>query len=267
MQPQFLTSSLCTADALASGSFQKWCELLKERNGHMHRKVWEWAFICQGIHERGFLENGKRGLGFAVGTEPLSALFAKSGASVLATDLSTEDAKQKGWVSTLQHNSSLADLNKRGLCDKETFDRLVEFSFCDMNQIPSHLYGQFDFTWSSCALEHLGSIQKGAEFIYNSIKCLRVGGVAIHTTEFNLSSNSDTVDNQGTVIFRKKDIEEIGAKVYELGHEISINWDRGSTDLDQIIDVPPYTHDPHLKLKLGEYTTTSIGLIIRKCID
>ena len=34
--------------------------------------------------------------------------------------------------------------------------------------------------------------------------------------------------------------------------------------LDKYVDIPPYTQDKHLKLKLGEYTTTSIGLIIKK---
>lgn len=267
MTSKMLTSSLCTAEALSSDSFQSWCVQLGERPGHMHRKVWEWAFICQALQERRFLRPGKRGLGFAVGTEPLSAFFASSGASVLATDLATKEATQAGWVSTTQHASSRPALNSRSLCGQAEFDRLVDFEFCDMNGIPEKYSGEFDFVWSSCALEHLGSIQKGVEFIFNSMNCLRVGGVAVHTTEFNLSSNSDTVEQGGTVIFRRQDIEFIGDALYELGHELGMNWERGQTELDRFVDVPPYTHNPHLKLQLGAYTTTSVGLIVRKCSE
>ena len=34
--------------------------------------------------------------------------------------------------------------------------------------------------------------------------------------------------------------------------------------MDSVIDVPPYSHDPHLKLQIGKYVVTSIGLIIQK---
>lgn len=267
MKSSMLTSSLCTAEALSSESFQSWCLQLGEGPGHMHRKVWEWAFICQALQERQFLRPGMKGLGFAVGTEPLSAFFARMGTRILATDLSTEDATREGWVSSDQHTSSRAALNNRNLCGVPEFDDLVDFEFCDMNHIPEKFAGKFDFTWSSCALEHLGSISKGAEFIFNSMNCLRIGGVAVHTTEFNLSSNSNTVEQGGTVIFRQKDIEGIGDVLYKLGHEIGMNWERGQSEIDRFVDVPPYTHNPHLKLQLGEYTTTSIGLIIRKCSE
>lgn len=265
MKSTMLTSSLCTAEALSSETFQSWCLRLKERPGHMHRKVWEWAFICQALQERHFLKPGMKGLGFAVGTEPLSAFFANLGTRILATDLATEDAAKKGWVSTDQHMSSRVALNNRNLCKQAEFDDLVDFEFCDMNHIPEKFSEQFDFVWSSCALEHLGSIQNGADFILNSINCLRVGGVAVHTTEFNLSSNTDTAESGGTVIFRHQDIEKIGKELYSLGHELGMNWERGQTEIDRFVDVPPYSHDPHLKLQLGQYTTTSIGLIIRKC--
>jgi hypothetical protein len=110
----------------------------------------------------------------------------------------------------------------------------------------------------------LGSIRLGQEFIYNSIDCLKLGGVAIHTTEYNISSRTDTVDNHGTVIFRRCDIEEVIETLSAQGHEINMDWDEGDGPADQYIDVPPYQHDPHLKLWVGEFTTTSIGLIIRK---
>lgn len=35
-------------------------------------------------------------------------------------------------------------------------------------------------------------------------------------------------------------------------------------EADRFIDEPPYAHGPHLRLRFGDYVTTSIGLIIEK---
>ncbi|MBV5337004.1 MAG: hypothetical protein J0653_03215, partial [Deltaproteobacteria bacterium] len=65
-----------------------------------------------------------------------------------------------------------------------------------------------DFCWSSCSLEHLGSIKAGLDFIKASLKTLKVGGVAVHTTEYNVSSDEATIDNNPTlVLFRRCDIQ------------------------------------------------------------
>ena len=66
----------------------------------LHRKMWEWLFICEALFERGMLRPGRRGLGFGVGKEPLVALFASMGVEVLATDLDPERAREQGWTET-----------------------------------------------------------------------------------------------------------------------------------------------------------------------
>ena len=45
--------------------------------------------------------------------------------------------------------------------------------------IDTDCHGQFDFVWSACAFEHLGSILNGLEFVVNSVKCLKPGGVVL----------------------------------------------------------------------------------------
>jgi SAM-dependent methyltransferase len=259
-----LTSCLCTEQRLRSPEFQTWCELLGEGRGHMHRKIWEFCFICEALAERGLLTSANQGLGFAVGEEPLSSLFASRGVDIVATDLATEEAQKIGWVDSGEHASGMAILNKRNLCDPELFNEHVKFQFCNMNYIPDTFDGKFDFVWSACALEHLGSIKLGQEFVYNSMKCLKPGGVALHTTEYNISSKTDTVDNEGTVIYRQCDIQEIIDTLIRQGHSVEMDWDEGNGVADQFIDVAPYVHNPHLKLQIGKYVTTSIGLIIRK---
>jgi hypothetical protein len=77
----------CTRDRIESPNFRYWAARMALKPGGLHRKAWEWCFITQALHERGKLGVGTRGLGFAVGEEPLSSLFASMGGEVLATDL------------------------------------------------------------------------------------------------------------------------------------------------------------------------------------
>jgi hypothetical protein len=167
----------------------------------------------------------------------------------------------------IQHSNQLADLNKDLICDHAVFLQQAQFRFVDMNDIPADLTG-FNFCWSACSLEHLGSIQKGIDFIKNSLHCLQPGGVAVHTTEFNLSSEVATLDNNDTVIFRKKDILRLIGELEGEGHHVApVTFNAGGLVEDNFVDVPPYyEHYFHLKLLLDGYVTTSIGLIIKKRI-
>jgi hypothetical protein len=136
-----------------------------------------------------------------------------------------------------------------------------------MNHIPEDLLAeQFDFTWSTCSFEHVGSIELGQQFILNQMRCLRPGGIAVHTTEFNLSSDEYTLDHQGTVLFRRRDMEDLARSLRAEGHLIELNFSPGNGRLDHYADVPPYfvPGGLHLKLLLDKYITTSIGLVIQK---
>lgn len=212
----------------------------------------------------GKLVPGSRGLGYGVGQEPLPALFASYGCEILATDLATEQAANAGWTKSDQHAMSAQTLRNGGICDPDQFSRLVRFEVADMNNIPGH-YRDFDFTWSACCLEHLGSIKKGLAFIKNSLATLKPGGVAVHTTELNCHSNHRTIDNTGTVLFRRRDFVGFVRKLRDAGHDVApLNFNLGSQPLDRHVDVPPYTTDRHLKLRIGRYASTSFGLIVTK---
>ena len=256
-------SAICTQEQLNDPKYKDWYKQIKI-DYCVHRKIWEYAFICESLYKHGMLKKGKKALGFAVGTEPLASLFCKYGVEVLATDLDFDEAKEIGWVSTNQHAKNLASLNSLKICEDEQFNKLCRFKNVDMNNIPDDL-GQFDFVWSACALEHLGNIRLGEEFIYNSLKYLKPGGIAVHTTEFNYSSNTDTLVDGPAVLFRRKDIEKIRKKLLEDGYEVSeINYDGGIMPYDKVIDMPPYKQDIHLKISLNKYVVTSIGLVIKK---
>jgi 2-polyprenyl-3-methyl-5-hydroxy-6-metoxy-1,4-benzoquinol methylase len=260
-----LTSSLCTQEQHASSEFRAWAARMAEPHV-MHRKQWELCFIAQALHERGVLKPGARGLGFAVGQEPLPSLFASYGCSIVASDMAEDAAREAGWVTTGQHSASLDALNTRGLCPDDKFRALTRFRVVDMNHIPHDLQG-FDFCWSACALEHLGSIEHGERFILNAMDCLRPGGIAVHTTEFNLSFEAYTPNSGAIVAFRPCDIERIAEALRAQGHDIALDLREGNLPHDRIVEVPPYPRT-HLKLLLFSglrgCIATSIALIVQK---
>jgi hypothetical protein len=253
-------SQLCAEAQFEEPAFARWIgELAIERR--YWRKQWEFAYICQALENAGLLTDGRTALGFGVGQEPLPALFAAYGIHVTATDQHTGGA----WAASGQFSAGAFDLPYRGICDRETFRRLVAHEPADMNDIPKHLRRcKFDFIWSANSLDHLGSIEAGLAFVRASMDCLKPGGTAVHTTEFNLDSNDETLSHGGVVLFRECDIERLAEQLRRDGHHIEIDLTPGSGPRDLAVDKPPYSFDPHIRLEVGGYTTTSIGLIIKR---
>ncbi|WGM32263.1 class I SAM-dependent methyltransferase [Brevundimonas sp. NIBR11] len=259
----FPQATVCRQSSFKEPYFSFWTGRLGEGLRY-HRKLWEFVFICQALWERGAVKPGARALGFGVGLEPLPAFFASEGCEVVATDLSPERATEAGWAQSSQHAIEKEALRRPWVCPDELFDRNVSLRNCDMNAIPSDLT-DFDFCWSACALEHLGSIEKGLDFIVNSVACLKPGGWAVHTTEFNLSSNDGTIDNLSTVLFRRRDLEALAERLNASGHKAAVfDFEPGDRPVDAYIDLPPYRADPHLTAALMGYAATSIGVIVQR---
>ena len=275
VQPNPLTANLvsqvCRYDALESSRFRNWIAQLNEP-WFPHRKLWELAFICEALSERNLLNENCRGLGFAVGTEKLPALFASMGCDITATDLPINDDRNDKWAKTNQYTGSLDGLNKDKLCPQELFSQKVTFQPVDMNHIPASLR-DYDFTWSTCSFEHCGNIELGLRFLEHQMACLKPGGIAVHTTEFNLTSNQNTCTKGDFVIYRLCDIEAIIERLKSRGHAVEpIDVHSGNHVVDQIIDQPPYSEfsemaiskRKHMRLNLKGFVSTSIALIIKK---
>ena len=278
-----LRSQLCSAESLRSPALTAWAQRLRsvwdaqgvdEREVMLHRKMWEWLFIAEALRERGLLAAGRRGLGFGVGQEPLVACFAAEGCDLVATDQPHELAVRSGWTdSSVEWAGGLENLPTYGLLSAAELGRRVTYRDVDMNHLPEDLRG-FDFTWSSCALEHLGSLGAGADFVVAQMDCLRPGGVAVHTTEYLVASGggdssgttptpTSTVEAGGTVFYRRSDVADLVDRLRRDGHAIDMDYSLGAAPEDLHVDVPPYT-DVHLRTQLGEYVTTSMALIITK---
>lgn len=259
----FPAAPLCRQSSFEEPYFSFWAGRLGEALRY-HRKLWEFVFICQALWERSAVKPGARGLGFGVGLEPLPAFFASEGCEIVATDLSPAAAVAEGWAQSSQHAIDKAALRRPLVCPDDLFERNVSLRQCDMNAIPADLV-DFDFCWSACALEHLGSIENGLDFIINSVACLKPGGWAVHTTEFNVSSNTETVDDMPTVLFRRRDLEGLAERLSAAGHRAAVfDFEPGVKPMDVYVDVPPYRAEPHLVAALMGFATTSIGVIVQR---
>lgn len=261
----FMQYSTVTAADMFHPSYYAICKMIADKP-RFHRKQWEWVYIIHHLIKSGMVASGKRGIAFGVGREQLPSLFASLGASVVCTDSPSTIGVASGWDTNNQHSSSLDHLFYEYIVSKDIFYDWVSFQPSDMNNIDPSL-NDFDFTWSSCCLEHLGSLNAGIEFIVNSVeKVLKVGEVACHTTELNLSSDVDTVEESpDTVLYRRKDILSLVEMLRERGHEVSTLAISPDTHyFDVHVDTPPYSDAPHLKLKLAGYVTTSVGIVLKR---
>ncbi|MGD0965095.1 MAG: hypothetical protein ABSA57_14480 [Candidatus Acidiferrales bacterium] len=266
-----LKAKACTEDDMRSQWVAFWTRELRMPVTY-HRKCWELSYVPQILYSEGKLHEGSRGLGFACGEEPLPSLFAKYGVEVLATDLEPTRAEAQGWVKTNQHLSSFAKLRRRDICSDESRLAKIEGRYVDMNAIPNDLHGKFDFCWSICSLEHLGSIANGLSFIENSLLTLKPGGISVHTTEFNIH-DGDTVDNWPTVLFQKRNLIELAERLKARGFGVyDFDFDTGQGILDGFVDLPPYfepqyplqNSHAHLKLSIDGFVCTSFGFIVKK---
>jgi SAM-dependent methyltransferase len=232
---------------------------------YRHRKMWEWCVIAQVLHERGHLKPGRRGCGFAVGHEPLASLFAAYGADILATDLDvTSDA---GWANTGQHAGSMASIHWPNLITMEALKQRARFQAVDMRDLSGLRGERFDFVWSSCSFEHLGTLEAGLRFVEASVDLLKPGGVAVHTTEFNVSSQEDTLTSGPNVIYRQCDLIELGERLRKRSATLQrLDFDAGDSDFDRDYDRYPFYESgrQHIKLELGGFVSTSVLLVITK---
>ncbi|NJR23786.1 MAG: glycosyltransferase [Richelia sp. CSU_2_1] len=262
-----ITSKLCAQRDFQTDYYQYWIDKLKAPE-KIHRKYWEWVVMSQALQERGFLKPGKKGLGFAVGNEPLPSAFASFGCEIVGTDQNYDIPEAKeNWGTTDQLCRGKQALNEQGICPPESFEKLVSYRDVDMNNIPVDLkQGQFDFIWSSCAFEHIGSIAHGLRFVKESLKCLKPGGIAVHTTEFNCSSNTGTINEQNLVFFRKQDIDRLIGELAAEGYRVEPpDYWRGDSKYD-LMPLTDFSQPwvPHLKIKMGGYVATSLLLIVHK---
>jgi hypothetical protein len=254
-------TQLCTAGQFGEPLYKNICELLKE-TPRFHRKQWELVYIYRVVESSGMVGSGRRGLVFGVGREKLPSLFVSRGCEIVATDQPSGKA-DRHWSNVDQHADSLEKIFFPEFADRDTFNANATFRAVNMNAVPEDLTG-FDFCWSACALEHLGSLKHGFDFIRNSLRCLRPGGIAVHTTEFNLGSEVKTLERGPSVVYRESDLADLARELRKAGHRLTLNLHPGSEPTDRMVD-RDHDSDIHLRLYVRQKVlATSIGLCITK---
>ena len=236
-----------------------WRELLAQPYD-VHRKLWEWCEILQAAQDAGVLEPGRSAVGFGVGVEPLPALLAHLGLTVVATDAPVSDDSTK-WADTNQHAAAKKDLIQPHL-DVDAATRLITFEPWDMRADLTPL-GQHDLVWSSCVIEHLGSPAKGLDFVRRSLELLKPGGVAVHTTEMEVTPHLVSRDYGSCAVYSPEDLQSFFQSLppgYSYAATFGVPTQH---EHDRFVDVPPYGFDPsHLKLVLRQSVTTSFSITV-----
>ena len=261
----YYKSSRCRYQDWEQPFFIEWCCKMRAPM-LLHRKQWEHVFIAEALRERGALQWGRRGLALGAGGEVLPIVFTEIGCQITATDLLNP------WIPHPAHPLAASSLVPT-----------ITTACVDMRAIPESYHEQYDFVWSACALDHLGSIEAGLQFIERSLDVLRPGGWAVHTTELNVDSPDETIEEGPTVFFREKDFRELELRFVEsgVGDMVPLDLEPGTHVFDQLVDTPPYGgvlkqdikewngtefvgDKTHLVLQSGAFRVTSTGIIAQK---
>ena len=103
------------------------------------------------------------------------------------------------------------------------------------------------------------------DLILNSTKYLKPGGVAIHTTEFNVSDDTETLESSDRSLYRRVDLINLQTRLIDCGCSVvPMNLYAGNLPGDQHVDLPPCAQTIHLKLQIAKYVVTSFGPVPRK---
>ena len=221
----------------------------------LDRKIWEYCFIVNAIERFAKTGPGSKGLAFGCGMEVATSVLAAKGSDILATDYVDQD---KDWQA-----KGLDDCFSSTHIDRATFDARVRFQHLDMNSIDPGLTG-FDFLWSTGSLEHIGGYDQGLAFVERAMHCLNPGGIAVHTTEFTLTSETIGYDSPDLSFYCRRDIEKLAERLLAAGHMIILNFERGNTVADNHVDTAPYHFGRTLCAHFNFHVISSIGLIIQK---
>jgi hypothetical protein len=274
-----VVSQVVSAAQCTHPDYEAWSDLLGMPLSvrRFNRKVWEWVYILQAIRQCGLLREGRRAVGFGVGNEPLPAVFARYGLSVVATDQTEDSAGQVAagnWAATGQLLRGIDGLLRPEIVSNDRARELIKPRAIDMNDVPDDL-GPCHLTWSAGALEHLGSPARGLSFLRRSAELLAPGGIAVHTTELELIPREETVDHGHLACYRPADLNAFAEELTDGGFEIDLNLHVSmDTPEDRWVSVV-LIHGPdleageqaHLKLAVYDSVITSVGILIRRPSD
>jgi hypothetical protein len=250
-----LESKPCTQADIEARWCRGWCATLRERPRY-HRRVWESAYVLQALYEAEALFPEAKVLAFGPVDGSVISHLARN--NVRSTVVATS-----------------APPRREDLIDPHTFDHKVVHRSLDEQGLDG-LEG-FDACWSIGNIGGHGSIRAGMDFLVESMKALKPGGLAVHVFDFNFANDEETLDNWPSVLLQRRHIEALAEELAAAGYRPrKLDFHMGHQPLDRFVDMPPFNLDrtksfeslwqdgwqgAHLKVSVDGFPVTSFGLV------
>ena len=222
-------SQFRTQSQLDEPSYAQWLSVMG-KGSHLGHELWEEVYVAQALDRYGMLTGGARGLAFGVDAEALPAICAGKGCEIVLTDYLASDPSGPD-------GGALGDITafrRPDICPDKRFDAAVSGQSAPPGSLGGAL-ADFDFCWAIDAAGRLGSVNEALRFVMDSIQCLKVGGLAVHTLPFAAFTDEPSVPADAGLL-RRVDLERFALEVVSLGHQIAqFKFDRDNDEAHGVI--------------------------------
>ena len=240
----------------ASAIFARDARAPRFEAGRQHRKFWEVTQAARALIDFGALHSEAEILGVAAGIEETSFWLTNYARRVFATDLYLDAG---GWEGDAPRSMLLAPAEHAPCAWNER--RLV---VQHMNALELRYEdGCFDGAFCTSSLEHFGAEDQ----MHQALSELKPGGIAALSTEFRLRGPPPGLP--GTRIFDAAELDALIVQplAWELVEplDVTISNQTLATEVpfaDVYANMAPSF--PHLVLREGEWSFTSVHLALRK---
>jgi SAM-dependent methyltransferase len=174
------------------------CEL--RETPRFHRKQWEFAMIFLALRQRGLLKSDKVGLSMGGGRERLLYALAQHIKQLVVTDIY---ASQTSWDCARTNDPETFIRSNKPFPVDDTKFKVLRMDMRDL-QFPDQT---FDFCYSSCAIEHIGTHTDFLRHLNEVARVLKDDGIYVMTTE--VQYGDITIHDQNNYIFSPDYLTEL----------------------------------------------------------
>ena len=171
-------SKLCDATDWFDPEFERIIRAELEEEPRFHRKQWEFVQIFRTLQALGFLNAKSRGLSMGGGEERLLYAVARHVGHLTVTDLYESSSAWDG-ARTDNPDRSLKAAAPFAIDPSRLTARRMDMRALEFED------ASFDFCYSSCAIEHIGTYDDFLEHLQQVRRVLKDDGVYVLTTEFH----------------------------------------------------------------------------------
>lgn len=234
-----------------------------------HRKQWEFAMILLALRRGGALRPEAVGLSMGAGKERLLYAVAQHVRQVVATDL-YDAATEWDKARTTDPDRYIKEDKPFPVDDARLRGLRMDMRSLDFED------GAFDFCYSSCAIEHIGSRQDFLRHLSEAHRVLKDGGLYAFTTELHFGP--ETIEHPHNYYFSPEYLagliadcpfvagSEIDAGIahHRINYPLPQNLGTLCTDGPGRLVNRYITEASHVQLLLGKHPFTSVSVVLRK---